>query len=250
MQLHHEFSLPIPPEQAWGVLRDVPRVARCMPGATLDRADGDEFSGRVSLKVGPLRMSYLGDLRITEKDDTSRRLVINGVGKEARGSGTAEATVTAALCPDGDGTLVALDTDLGLTGRAAQFGSGLVSEVAGNVIGQFAERLSHEMRSGEAPARDLPPAPTAPTEPVATERAAMPASSAPAAGDGSPSAEPAENSLDVLALAKPLLGSRGAVTLGAIAGLALAFLLGRRGRKAQQPTQPWIVPVLLDSERK
>lgn len=68
MQLQHEFPLPIPPEKAWDTLLDVPRVARCMPGATLDRADGDEFSGRVTLKVGPLKMAYHGDIRITVKE--------------------------------------------------------------------------------------------------------------------------------------------------------------------------------------
>ncbi|GLY70355.1 SRPBCC family protein [Amycolatopsis taiwanensis] len=209
MRLHHEFTLPVPPEQAWHTLLDVPRVARCLPGATLDRVDGDEFSGRVMLKVGPLRMAYLGDVRITERDETARRLVLSGAGKEFRGSGTAEANVTAALEHNGAGTLVALDTELALTGRAAQFGRGLVNEVAGDLIGQFADRLSVEMRNGGEPAPELPP------EPVA----------APA------TAGPAGESLDHLAMVRPLLASRAAAVAGGLVALALAFVLGRLGRR-------------------
>ena len=99
MQLQHEFTLPIPPDQAWTTLLDVRRVASCMPGATLDHVDGDVFSGRVALKVGPLRLAYRGDARIVEKDRAGRQLVIEAAGRETRGSGTAKATVSASLRP-------------------------------------------------------------------------------------------------------------------------------------------------------
>ncbi len=99
MQLRHEFTVPIPP--AWATLVDVERVAPCMPGPTLDHVDENMFSGRVTLKVGPLRMTYRGDARITE-EETLHRMVIAVSGR----------------------TRVLLLTDLAMTGRAAQFGRG------------------------------------------------------------------------------------------------------------------------------
>lgn len=248
MQLHHEFALPVPLEQAWDTLLDVPRVARCMPGATLDRADGDEFSGRVTLKVGPLRMSYRGDARITERDERARRLVLNAVGKESRGAGTAEATVTVALSAQDGGTRAVLDTELALTGRAAQFGQGLVSEVAGTVIGQFADRLAHEMRGGEgesAPA--LPQAPEVGEHATASPTEARTSRQAPAE-DRKP-----ESALDVLGLVRPVLGTRAGWSAGAVLLALCAFLLGRRGRRSQPwgagQQVVWPVPVIVDRER-
>jgi len=218
MRLHHEFPLPIPPEQAWDTLLDVPRVARCLPGAILDRADGDEFSGRVVVKVGPLHMAYQGDIRIIDKDAGAGRLALIATGKETRGAGTAEAKVTASLHPTEDGTRVALETELALTGRAARFGQGVVNEVAGTVIGQFADRLAHEMRNGSGPAPELPPVPRLGPAPVKV---------AEATAAGAP--------LDAAAVLKPLLRSRGPRALGVVAGLAVLLLVARRARR-QRPS--------------
>lgn len=208
MQLQHEFTLPIPSGQAWTTLLDVERVASCLPGATLDHVDGDSFSGRVALKVGPLKLAYRGEAELTVKDEATGRLVIEAAGREARGSGTAKATVTATLEPTGDGTRVTLVTELALTGRAAQFGRGLVAEVGGNLIGQFAERLSLEM---SAPAGELPPLPQKSGAPAA--------SSAPA---------PVEQELDVVALMNSMYGKQALAVAAAVAMAIIAFLLGRR----------------------
>lgn len=241
MQLQHEFTLPIPPDQAWAALLDVERIAPCMPGATLDHVQGDEFSGRVTLKVGPLRLTYRGDASIKEKDAAARRLVLTAAGREARGSGTAEATFTASLAPFAEGTRVALLTDLALTGRPAQFGRGLVNEVAGTIIGQFAERLSEEMRNGDAARQTL---------------AAVPdESGAVNSGDAAerPSDRPQEqNSLDVFSLLGSAMGRPGLVALGGVAGVILAFLLGRRTRRAPStgPAAGWPAVIVIDAGRR
>lgn len=241
MQLQHEFTLPIPPDQAWAALLDVERIAPCMPGATLDHVQGDEFSGRVTLKVGPLRLTYRGDASIKEKDATARRLVLTAAGREARGSGTAEATLTASLEPFAEGTRVALLTDLALTGRPAQFGRGLVNEVAGTIIGQFAERLSEEMRNGGAARQTL---------------AAVPDESG-AVNPGDAAERPADrpqeqNSLDVFSLLGSAMGRPGLVALGGVAGVILAFLLGRRSRRTPStgPAAGWPAVVVIDTGRR
>ena len=97
MELEHSFTIPVPPEQAWGVLLDVEKVAPCMPGATVDSVDGDEIKGRIKVKVGPVALTYAGTARFTEKDEQARKVVLEASGKETRGSGTAAATITSTL---------------------------------------------------------------------------------------------------------------------------------------------------------
>jgi uncharacterized protein len=145
MNLEHEFTVPMPVDEAWKVLLDVERVAPCMPGATLLTVDGDEFTGSVKVKVGPIQVTYKGNARFASKDDTAHRAVIQASGKEARGSGTAAATVTTSLVADGDRTKVNVTTDLNVTGRPAQFGRGVMSEVAAKLIDQFSSCIADEM---------------------------------------------------------------------------------------------------------
>src|SRR3954468_19458208 len=152
MKLEHDFTVPAPVDEAWKVLLDVERVAPCMPGATLLTVDGDEFTGTVKVKVGPIQVTYKGTAKFAERDETTHRAVIEASGKEARGSGTAAATVTAQLTASGaTATKVAVETDLNVTGRPAQFGRGVMEEVAGKLIGQFSKCLSEEL-AAPAPA--------------------------------------------------------------------------------------------------
>jgi len=160
VKLDHSFTVPVPVEEAWGVLLDVPRVAPCMPGAALTDFDGDEFSGTVKVKVGPIVLTYAGKGRFVERDEAARRVVVEASGRDTRASGTAAATVIATLKPEGDLTRVEVSTDLTVTGKPAQFGRGMLSDVSGRLIGQFADCLAGELA---APT----PAPPSPSEEVA-----------------------------------------------------------------------------------
>jgi carbon monoxide dehydrogenase subunit G len=154
VKLDHSFTVPVPVEEAWGVLLDVPRVAPCMPGATLNDFDGEGFTGTVKVKVGPIVLTYTGKGRFVERDEAARRVVVEASGRDTRASGTASATVTAALKPEGDSTRVEVTTDLSVTGKPAQFGRGMLSDVGGRLIGQFADCLATELT---APALAPPP---------------------------------------------------------------------------------------------
>jgi carbon monoxide dehydrogenase subunit G len=160
MELEHSFTIPVPPEQAWGVLLDVEKVAPCMPGATVDSVDGDEIKGRIKVKVGPVALTYAGTARFTEKNEQDRRVVLEASGKETRGSGTAAATITSTLS-DADGqTRVVVHTTMTVTGRPAQFGRGVMAEVGGRVIEKFATNLAAQLSGGgAAPAAPAPAAP-------------------------------------------------------------------------------------------
>jgi uncharacterized protein len=144
MELDNSFSVPVPPEQAWDVLLDVKRIAPCMPGATVDEVEGDVINGHIKVKVGPVSLTYRGTATFTERDADARVVVLEASGKETRGAGTASATVRAALEPDasGNGTLVTMHTTMNVTGRPAQFGRGVMVEVGGKLVDQFAANLA------------------------------------------------------------------------------------------------------------
>ncbi|WP_067803698.1 SRPBCC family protein [Actinomadura formosensis] len=187
MELDHDFTVPVPVDQAWSVLLDVERVAGCMPGATLDSVEGEEYSGRMKVKVGAMTITYRGTARIVSADEAARVLTLEASAKEARGSGTAAATVQARLNAEDGTTRVAVHTKLNVTGRPAQFGRNILSEVGAKIITRFANALAAELESpGEtAPAVSA----TAPAEPA--ERPAEPTEH-PAEAAERP-AEPAES---------------------------------------------------------
>ncbi len=157
MELEHQFSVPVPVGQAWDVLLDVERIAPCMPGATVESFDGETIVGRVKVKVGPIQVTYAGTARFSEKDQSARRAVIEADAKEARGSGTANATITAQLQDDGgSSTNVTVTTDLAVTGKPAQFGRGVMVEVGNKLLGRFADCLAGELGGGDQGAAPVP----------------------------------------------------------------------------------------------
>jgi carbon monoxide dehydrogenase subunit G len=142
MELQNSFTVPADIDTAWATLLDVEAIAPCMPGATLESVNGDEFTGNVKVKLGPVSMTYGGEARFVSKDPTTHTAVIEGVGKESRGTGTAMANVTTKLVAESPtSTRVDVTTDLTITGKAAQFGRGVMQDVAGRLVDQFAGNL-------------------------------------------------------------------------------------------------------------
>jgi uncharacterized protein len=230
MNLENEFTVPVPMDEAWAVLMEVERVAPCMPGATLLTVDGDEFTGTVKVKIGPVQMTYKGQAAFTEKDSVARRAVITASGKETRGAGTAAATVTITPVAEGETTRVTVLTDLNITGRPAQFGRGVMADVAGKLIGQFAGCLETKLgasaaaeptRVADSPAVSGTASPAEPTTP-----------SVPAAAPAAPAVEPAPiDLLDIagVSVAKRLLPVLGLLGFLGFLILAIARRRARRG---------------------
>jgi carbon monoxide dehydrogenase subunit G len=143
MEMDHSFTVPVPPDQAWDVLLDVKRIAPCMPGATVDAVDGDIVTGHIKVKVGPVSLTYRGTANFGDRDPAARTILVEASGKETRGAGTASATVRASLEPSGDdATAVTMHTTMNVTGRPAQFGRGVMVEVGGKLVEQFAQNLA------------------------------------------------------------------------------------------------------------
>ncbi|PWW22362.1 carbon monoxide dehydrogenase subunit G [Geodermatophilus normandii] len=150
MQLENSFTVPVPVDEAWRVLLDIERIAPCMPGAALDSVTGDDFTGRVKVKLGPINLTYQGKASFIEKDEAAHRAVIDARGKDQRGNGTATATITAKLQGEGATTRVDVLTDLNITGRPAQFGRGVMTDVGNKLLGQFADKLAAQLGEGDA----------------------------------------------------------------------------------------------------
>ena len=148
MELNNEFTVPVPVEEAWGVLTDLERVAPCMPGAALEEVEGDEYRGVVKVKVGPVTAQYRGKASFLERDTVSHRAVLKAEGRETRGQGNASATITANLEPSGEGTRVTVVTDLSITGRVAQMGRGVLADVSNKLLGQFVQSLESTVLAG------------------------------------------------------------------------------------------------------
>ncbi|WP_051941099.1 SRPBCC family protein [Phaeacidiphilus oryzae] len=147
MELDHSFTVPVARAEAWKVFQDLEGIAPCMPGAVLDGVDGDAFRGRVRVKAGAVQMSYRGEGTIAY-DEGRWEVVLDLRGSEARGAGTAAARVVATLTEEGAGaaaTRVRVRTSLELTGRPAQFGRGILSEIGDRLVGQFAGNLERRL---------------------------------------------------------------------------------------------------------
>lgn len=145
MELRNEFTVPLNIDKAWAVLTDIEGIAPCMPGAQLEDIDGDEYHGVVKVKVGPITAQYRGKASFLERDDVGYWAVIRAEGRDTRGQGNASATITATLVEEGDGTTVTVVTDLAITGRAAQFGRGVMADVSAKLLGQFVQCLERNL---------------------------------------------------------------------------------------------------------
>ncbi len=213
MELAHEFTVNTPIDRAWAVLTDVERIAPCMPGAELTGVDGDTYHGLVKVKVGPITAQYKGTASFVEKDGAAHRAVLKAAGRDARGQGNASATVTAVMTEQGDGTRVAITTNMTVSGRVAQFGRGVMADVTAKLLQQFVDNLEADVLApagkGEAAS--------------AGDAGAGPAAEAAGAGGTAPTADAA--------------GAAGAGAAADATGAAAAGAAAGTGAAAPQPRQ-------------
>lgn len=149
VELKHNFEIPAPVDEAWGVLLDVPRIAPCLPGAELTEViDERNFKGAARVRVGPVALRFLGEARIDEIDEATHSARVVAKGADAKGRGNADATIVFTLSPIAETrTSVDVSTDLNLAGSVAQYGraSGLIDAVAAQIISDFTANLESEL---------------------------------------------------------------------------------------------------------
>lgn len=213
MKIQNDFHVDAPVDEAWALLTDIPTIAPCLPGAKLTGEEDGEYEGTVTVRVGPMTAKYKGTVQFEERDDDAHRAVLKASGRDARGQGTAEATITAELTEADGGTTVAIDTDLVISGKVAQFGKGVMVDVSEKMLGQFADCLGTKLVGEEE-------------EPEAEEAAADTAGAAAPAPAATSDEEP--EPLDLMAVAGGAVGKRAAIGVAVVAAVLLLIFLLRR----------------------
>ncbi len=268
MELSHSFTVPAAVDVAWATFMDLEKVGGCFPGATVTEVRDDGFAGTVKVKLGPIALLYTGTGSFVERDDAAHRAVIEAKGKDKRGNGTAGATVTIELSPDGTGTRADVVTDLAVTGKPAQFGRGVMQDVSDKLLMAFIACIESRLgevesegagEAGDAGAGDAGAAagasvveaagaattdgtaagaesestPRPATDPATAAHPGAASAGAPAYPRGPrlvPSAVEEDDALDLGSAVMPVLMKRYAgYAAAALVGLVLGVLLGRRG---------------------
>jgi carbon monoxide dehydrogenase subunit G len=221
MRFENSFDVGAPIDAVWDAVLDVERVAPTVPGAqVLERVGDDAYKVAIKVKVGPMSMTYRGEVEITERDEAAHRAVMKARAKESRGQGTADADVTMVLAGRNGGTSATVTTEVQLSGRVATMGQGVLQDVSRRLVETFAGNLATMLEGGEVP---QPPAP-APAE----------AAEAPAAAADSPATGESESALDLGSVGGAVIAERlkdPRVLGGLLAAVALvAFFAGRSSK--------------------
>jgi uncharacterized protein len=149
MLITSEFDVAVPPAKVWEFFGDIPRVATCLPGAELtDNLGEDKYAGQVAIRMGPVRLQFTGTAEVTERDEAAQRVVVHASGADARGRGQAAMVVSATVTGSGSGTRVEVTQDLQLSGAAAQYGRGMISDVSSVLMRDFAANMSTSITGG------------------------------------------------------------------------------------------------------
>jgi len=224
MKIKNSFTVATPLDKTWATIVDVQRTANCLPGASVEATDeAGVFAGRMRVKLGAVITEYSGIARVLEIDADSRTISFDVEGRELRGHGTAAATITNQLSEEGQGTLVTVETDLNVSGAQAQFGRGLMADVAAAMLDKFAQRLEQEIVNG-------------PGGRNAAHSRTTGDAAAPALSDGRRSVNEDDDLLDIGAAAWPALARRIAPGIAALTLVCLLIGLVLRGRSKRGVT--------------
>src|SRR4051794_15011875 len=220
MRFENEIEVAQPPKELFAFLTDVERVAPCLPGASIDGRDGDDYTGSMKVKVGPITGTYKGKMRFLEQDEGALRAVMSARAAEVNGQGDAEAKITTQIEEAGDSaSRIRMETDLQMRGRVAQFGRGAMEKISQRMFDEFARNLEREMSGGAGG--------DAAAEPAEEPRAEAPGEAAkPATGGGGGGASEPQ-ALDPLSMfVAPVLKKALPVLGPALIGLGYGYLLG------------------------
>ena len=220
MRFENHFDVGAPIGEVWDAVLDVERVAPTVPGAqVLDRVSEDAYQVAIKVKVGPMSMTYRGEVEITERDELAHRAVMKARAKESRGQGTADADVTMSLASHNGGTSATVTTDVQLSGTVATMGQGVLQDVSRRLVETFAANLATMLERGERVEAEVPAQPTREPEP---------------AEQGGDAARAPESALDLGSLGGAVIVDRlqNPRILAALLGIValVAFLAGRRSQ--------------------
>jgi carbon monoxide dehydrogenase subunit G len=231
MEFENTFSVTAPIDEVFDALLDVERIAPCMPGAqVLERISDDAYKVGIKVKVGPVTMNYRGNVEIVDRDPEAHTAKLTVKAQETRGQGTATAEVAMRLALENGATHGTMSSDVRLSGKAAAMGRGIIQDVSARLVDEFAQNLATMLSAGEPAEAEGNGGGAAEPGPAAAESGA--AATETGAAKAPPRPEPAESSVDALAVASSVIRDRlkRPQVLGALLGIAvlLRIVFGRR----------------------
>ena len=173
------FQVEEPIDRVWEYLADPTKIVSCVPGASLtEKIDDHNFKGKVSLKFGPVKAAYDGEITIEELDVANHKMVLKGKGVDPKGKGSADMVMNGVLTEKDGGTEVNYTMEVSIIGMLAQFGSRLINDVSDQLLNQFVDNFKNKLK-----AETTAPTVATPIEEVKETAAAIAENVATAAGD-------------------------------------------------------------------
>jgi len=148
MLISQSIEVDQPIDAVWKFFDDIPQVAACIPGADLsNKIAEDNYEGGVVISAGPVKLEFAGSAKVKERNNSKKIISLEASGSDKKGRGAASAVLTAGLVVIPRGTKVNISLDLQISGAAAQYGRGLVSDVTAVLVNQTAENMKNRMRA-------------------------------------------------------------------------------------------------------
>jgi uncharacterized protein len=209
LEIAKTFVVKAAPDVVWRFLVDLPRVARCLPGAAIgDKLDEKTSTGTMTVKVGLVSSTYKGKVVFERLDPSARTAEILATGQDVRGKGGADLRLTSSLKPlPGGETEVTAVSLVNVTGILAQMGRGMIQDVSDEMFQIFSERMRAELESPAVASGNGAPSPDVAAIPV-DARAQRAASNGPSPGSGSAAPVGSASTPRVEALDAAALGAR------------------------------------------
>ena len=148
--INKTFQVEEPIDKAWSFLSDPAKIVTCVPGASLtETIDDRNYKGEVTLKFGPVKAKYSGQITFEELDEANRKMKLVGKGLDSKGKGSADMVMNGQLREIEGGTEVEYSMDVTITGMLAQFGSRLITDVSNTVFDQFVNNFRDSLAGKE-----------------------------------------------------------------------------------------------------
>ena len=148
--IEKSFEIEEPIDKVWANLRNPMEVASCVPGAAItQKIDDTHFKGEVTLKFGPIKAQFDGDIEVVELDNSAYRIVMGGKGLDSKGKGSADMIMNGDLQSSDKGTNVNFEMTVNIVGTIAQFGSRLINDVSDQLLKQFVANFKAQLAGQE-----------------------------------------------------------------------------------------------------
>jgi uncharacterized protein len=170
LEISKTFTIDAPKNAIWEFLTDPYRVARCLPGAAITaKVDDQNYTGTITVKVGPVSASYKGKVRFEKLDPEAGTAEIVASGQDVKGKGGADMHMQSRLKEVAPGkTEVSATSQVNITGILAQMGARMIQDVSDQMLQKFTEAMQAELGSRGAAGGNSPAAAAGASTPPAS----------------------------------------------------------------------------------